>query len=64
MSKPPKKPTYYIQRRSKGQLETVDEVEGYKEAKALRDEYNASADFAFFYISTRACRGWKERENV
>ena len=34
MSKPPKKPTYYIQRRENGKLETVDEVQGYKEAKA------------------------------
>ena len=62
MSKPPKKPTYYIQRRENGKLETVDEVQGYKEAKVSRDEHNASTDTAFHYISTRACRGWKERE--
>lgn len=53
---------YYIQRRDRiagnwDTLETVDEFETRREARAMLTEYQM-ADCAEYYISTRACKHW------
>lgn len=50
---------FYIQRRDPYQLETVDEFTTRKEARAMLREYQQSDPSASFYISSRACKGWK-----
>ena len=50
----------YIQRRGNGYLETVDEFTTRKEARAMLAEYRMSDPSAHFYISTRACKAWRE----
>jgi hypothetical protein len=52
---------YYIQRKDKKYLETVDETESYKEAKYLLHEYILSDPYARYYISSRACKDWREK---
>ena len=47
----------YIQRRS-STLETVDEFESRREAKAALIEYKLADPSAFYYLSTRPCRAW------
>jgi len=49
---------YYIQRRDGKQLETVDEFENRKEARAMLTEYRISDNSARYYISIRACKYW------
>ena len=49
---------FYIQRKGQGYLETVDEFETLKEAKAMLGEYIISDYSAHFYISSRACKDW------
>ena len=49
----------YIQRRGNGYLETVDEFATSKEARAMLKEYRLSDPSAHFYISQRACKGWR-----
>lgn len=49
----------YIQRRGDGYLETVDQFETSKEARAMLKEYRLSDPSAHFYISQRACKGWR-----
>lgn len=51
----------YIQRRCgfTGDLETVDEFNTYKEAKAMLKEYRLSDTKGSYYISSRACKAWK-----
>lgn len=51
---------FYIQRNGQGQLETVDEFETRKEARAMLYEYQLADPSADYYISSRACRDWKE----
>ena len=52
----------YIQRRGPdGYLETVDEFDTRKEARAMLAEYRMSDPSAEFYISTRPCKAWKEK---
>ncbi len=53
----------YIQMKSEQfkTLETVDEFETYKEAKKMLQEYRMSDPTALFYISSRACKDWRER---
>ena len=53
---------YYIQRRGDGYLETVDEFETLKEAKAMLAEYRMSDPTAEYYISRRACKDWKDEK--
>ena len=55
--------TRYIQRKDyqTGQLETVDEFETFKEARAMVTEYQMSDSSARFYISGRACKDWHDR---
>ena len=47
----------YIQRKS-STLETVDEFESRREAKAALIEYKLADPSAFYYLSTRPCRAW------
>ena len=51
---------YYIQRKEGRNLETVDEFTTRKEANEMRREYVMSDPTARFYISTRACKNWKD----
>ena len=50
----------YIQRRGDGYLETVDEFETRKEARAMIAEYRMCDPTAEFYLSSRACKDWRE----
>jgi len=52
----------YIQRKCfhSGLLETVDEFETFKEAKTMLVEYRLSDKSAQYYISSRACKDWRE----
>ena len=49
----------YIQRKDEKYLETVDEFETYKEAKAMLKEYRLCDTSAVYYISSRCCKDWK-----
>lgn len=49
----------YIQRKDSRQLETVDQFETRKEARAMLAEYRTSDTAAAYYLSSRACKGWK-----
>jgi putative IMPACT (imprinted ancient) family translation regulator len=51
---------YYIQRKDSRELETVDEFETRKEARAMLAEYRMSDPSANYYTSTRACKDWKD----
>jgi hypothetical protein len=50
----------YIQRRDARQLETVDEFSGYREAVRCLREYRMGDPAGTYYLSTRACRAWRE----
>jgi len=50
----------YIQLRSLCGLETVDEFETRKEARAMLAEYRTADQSGNYYISTRACKAWRE----
>jgi hypothetical protein len=50
----------YIQRKDAHYLETVDEFESIREARAMLNEYRMSDPSADFYISIRACKDWRE----
>lgn len=47
----------YIQRKS-STLETVDQFESRREAKAALIEYKLADPSASYYLSTRPCRAW------
>lgn len=51
---------YYIQRRCDGYLETVDEFTTRREARATLFEYRLADPYAHYYLSTRACKEWRE----
>lgn len=51
---------HFIQRKGQGYLETVDEFDTRKEARAMLAEYRMSDRSAEFYISTRPCKAWRE----
>lgn len=51
---------YYIQRKDGKDLETVDEFETFKDAKAMVNEYRMSDKSAEYYISSRACKAWRD----
>lgn len=53
----------YIQRKGDGYLETVDEFETRKEAREMLKEYRLSDPSAEYYISSRACKEWRESTN-
>jgi len=54
----------YIQRKDSQYLETVDQFESRKEARAMLAEYRMSDPYADYYISTRACKDWRESKQV
>lgn len=51
----------YIQRRDSRHLETVDEFETMKEARAMLAEYRLSDPSAYYYTSRRPCKAWTTR---
>lgn len=52
--------TTYIQRNGDGYLETVDEFETMREARAMLAEYRLADQSADYYLSSRACKDWRE----
>ena len=50
----------YIQRKDSGQLETVDEFDTRKEARAMLAEYQMADPSASYYLSSRPCKGWNK----
>jgi len=48
----------YIQRKDKGQVDTVDQFETRKEARAMLSEYAMADPTAEHYLSSRPCRDW------
>lgn len=50
----------YIQRREGVDLETVDEFNTIKEARAMLREYRMSDPAANYYLSRRACKAWTQ----
>lgn len=50
----------YIQRKDGSQLETVDEFETRKEARAMLTEYRMADPTAEHYISSRPCNDWRK----
>jgi len=55
--------TTYIQRRADGELETVDEFETRREARAMVKEYQLSEPGAEYYASSRPCKAWRDASN-
>ena len=53
---------YYIQRKDGGHIETVDEFESFREARAMLSEYITSDRSARYYISPRPCVAWTIEE--
>lgn len=49
----------YIQRKGSNGLETVDEFETRKEARAMLAEYRLSDPYGVFYLSSRCCKSWR-----
>ena len=49
----------YIQFRYNGVLETVDEFETWKEARAMLREYRMIGAGGAYYLSSRACQSWR-----
>ena len=52
----------YIQRKGNGYLETIDEYTSLIDAEAMLDEYRLSDSTAHYYLSTKACKAWKEKD--
>ena len=51
----------YIQRKGNDYLETVDEFESGKEARAMVKEYRMADPYAEYYLSKRPCKAWREK---
>ena len=49
----------YIQRKDT-YLETVDQFETRKEARAMLKEYQLSDRSAWYYLSSRPCKDWSK----
>lgn len=49
----------FIQRKDSRQLETVDEFDNLKEARAMLIEYRISDPTATYYLSRRPCKQWR-----
>jgi hypothetical protein len=57
--------TVYIQRKdSRFGLETVDQFETRKEGLKMVKEYRLSDPYANYYLSSRACKEWRENEKT
>lgn len=54
--------TIYINRKSGRDIETVDEFETIKDARAMCREYQIADYSAPYYTSTRACKAWRDSE--
>ncbi len=50
----------YIQRKDANGVETVDQFETRKEARAMVIEYRISDYSAEYYLSQRACKDWND----
>jgi hypothetical protein len=50
----------YIQRKDAYQLETIDQYETRREAMAMLKEYRLGDNSASYYLSSRACKEWRE----
>lgn len=55
---------YYVQRRDNHNLETVDEFSSRKEARAMLVEYQISDREGSYYLSTRPCKAWAQKEET
>jgi hypothetical protein len=53
---------HYIQRKDEHGLETVDEFDTRREARAMCSEYQIADPYARYYISSRACKAWRDKE--
>jgi hypothetical protein len=51
---------YYIQRKDTNGLETVDQFDTRKEAVSMLKEYRLGDTCAYYYLSTRACKAWRD----
>lgn len=51
----------YIQRKDGRQLETVDEFDTRKEARAMLAEYRMADPYAQYYLSSRPCKDWANK---
>ena len=51
----------YIQRKDSRYLETVDEFDTRKEARAMLVEYRMADRSASYYLSSRPCKDWREK---
>lgn len=51
----------YVQRKDSQHLETVDEFETLREARAMLAEYCMADPSAHYYLSRRPCRAWKAK---
>jgi len=49
----------YINRKGNGYTETVDQFDTFKEAREMVREYRISDPYAEYWVSSRACKGWK-----
>lgn len=49
----------FIQRKDSRQLETVDEFDNLKAARAALIEYRISDPTATYYLSRRPCKQWR-----
>ena len=52
--------TIYIQYKGGEGLETIDEADTRKEARAMLREYQMSDKGGHFYLSNKPCKEWKE----
>ena len=61
-----RKQIFYINRKdTHGNFETVDEFnEGRKYANEMLQEYRLSDASAYYYISQRCCKDWRDQEAV
>lgn len=50
----------YIQLKSSDGLETVDQFETRKDAKLMLTEYRLSDNLGYYYLSSRACKHWRD----
>lgn len=55
----------YIQRKDNqfNRLETVDQFETRLEARQMLSEYQLCDPYGEYYLSTRACKEWREVNN-
>lgn len=55
----------YIQRKDNqfNRLETVDQFDDYSEARIMLNNYRLSDPYGEYYLSTRACKAWREVNN-